>query len=537
MDGYRKSRALMATLTDRDRLEAKAKALLSSAALGDAKRFDYERRARKFAEALSIYRELGDKQGQAEVLIRLGNAARNIADFPAALDYLQEAEKLVEDFHDPILCRELSGQLLGVLMDLGDYSAALEYAKREWDLASKTDDSERRLMALNGIGCSHILLGEHEEGVARLREGIGFIDGIENEGRRGHLYAQALADLSEAFLKWGKPEEAFAYAEEGSKRASRIDHSPLVMLNSLYAGQAALALRKPALAIEKLQATVDLARRMGLKSQECHARVDLGNALAELGRHEEAFESYRTGHQIEKEIHVDKAVRRLEFHRARKEIEEAQRERENAERVLFTVLPKAIATRMTQGEARIAEEVPDVSVLFADLVGFNMMSTRMKPRQLLELLERVFSEFDRLTASFQLEKVKTIGDAYMAVGGALTASCDHLEQAARLAVEMVHAVERMSAESETKLAIRLGLHAGPAIAGVIGTDRLCYDLWGETVNLASRLESSGMDGRIHVSAEVAERLKGRFRLEPHGPVKLKGFGEMRTFLLGETNSV
>ena len=254
----------MATLTDRERLRAEAQALLSSAALGDAKRFDFERRARKFAEALSIYRELGDKQGQAEVLIRLSNTARNIADFPAALDYLHEAEKLVEDLSDPIVGRELSGQLLGVFMDLGDYPAALDYAKREWDQASKTDDSERRLMALNGIGCVRVLMGECEEGVAQLKESIGYIDGIANEGRRGHLYAQSIADLAEAFLKWGKPHEAFAYAEEGANRAARIDHSPLVMLNSMYAGQAALALHKPALAVEKLQTTVDLARRMGL---------------------------------------------------------------------------------------------------------------------------------------------------------------------------------------------------------------------------------------------------------------------------------
>ena len=527
----------MAAFTDRDRLRAEAQTLLSSAVHGDAKRFDFERRARKFAEALSIYRELGDRHGQAEVLIRLSNTARNIADFPAALDYLHKAEKLVEDLNDPVVGRDLSGQLLGVLMDVGDYPAALDYAKREWELASKTDDVERRLMALNGVGCSHVLLGEYEEGVARIKESIGYIDGVANEGRRGHLYAQSIADLAEAFLKWGKPQEALAYAEDGAKRAAGIDHSPLIMLNSMYAGQAALALRKPALAVEKLQATVDLASRMGLKSQECQARMDLGNTLADLGRHQEAFDSYRTGHQIEKEIHLDKAVRRLEFRRAQHEIEEARREKENAERVLFTVLPKAIATRMTQGEARIAEELPDVSVLFADLVGFTTMSTRMKPWELLELLERVFSEFDRLTASFQLEKVKTIGDAYMAVGGALTTSSDHLEKAGRLAIEMVRAVERMSTESETRLAIRVGLHAGPAIAGVIGTNRLSYDLWGETVNLASRLESSGMAGRIHVSAQAAERLKGCFLFEPHGPVDLKGFGEMRTFFLGEKNSV
>ena len=527
----------MVALADREILRAEAQALLSSATLEKESGFDFERRARKLAKALFLYRELGDKRGQAEVLVKLGNTARNITDFPAALDYLHEAEKLVEDLGDPNLGRQLRGQLGAVLMDLGDYQAALAHANREWGLASKTDDPEARLSALNVMGCARVLLGEPEEGVARIKESIGYIDRIGDEGRRGHLYAQSMADLSEAFLKWGKPGDALAYAEEGAERAAQIDHLPLVMLNSMYAGQAALALRKPELAVEKLQATVNLASRMGLKSEECQARVTLGNALAELGRHEEAFESYRTGHQIEKEIRHDEATRRLAFKRAQQEIEEARRERENAERVLFTVLPQAIAIRMTRGEARIAEEVADVSVLFADLVGFTAMSTRTKPRELLELLERVFSEFDRLTASFHLEKVKTIGDAYMAVGGALTPSSDHLEKAARLAVEMVQAIEHISLEYGTRLAIRLGLNAGPAIAGVIGSNRLSYDLWGETVNLASRLESSGMAGRIHVSANVAERLKGRFLLEPRGSLDLKGFGEMRTFFLDEAKKV
>lgn len=514
----------------RDKQE-EAKALLSSAALGKATGFDFERRARKLAEALSIYRELGDKQGQVEALTRLGSTARNVADFAAALDHLHEAEKLVEDLGNPAASRDLNAQVGSVLMDLGDYQAALEQAEREWEFASQGDDPEARLMALNGIGCARVLLGEPEQGIAKIKESIRYIEDITDEARRGHLYSQSSADLAEAFLKWDKPDEALMHAEEGTQRAASIGHRPLIMLNSMYAGRAALALRKLDLALERLRSAVDLANGMGLRSQESQARLDLGKALAELGRHAEAFESYRAGHQLEKDIQLDKAARRLEFQRAQREIAKARQDRENAERVLFTVLPQAIAVRMTRGEPRIADEIPDVSVIFADLVGFTAMSTRTKPRELLELLDRVFSEFDRLTTSFQLEKVKTIGDAYMAVGGALTASPDHLENAARLAIEMVRAAGRLSPEPGTKLAIRIGLHVGPVIAGVIGSSRLSYDLWGETVNLASRLESSGAAGRICVSADVAQRLVPRFSFEPREPIRLKGFGEMRTFFL------
>ena len=245
----------------------------------------------------------------------------------------------------------------------------------------------------------------------------------------------------------------------------------------------------------------------------------------------QGLEAYRNGHLIERKIRRENAARQFEFNRAQKEIERSRREKENAERVLFSVLPRPIAARMTQGEARIAEEIGDVSVLFTDLVGFTAMSTRTPPGALLDILERIFAEFDRLTALHGLEKVKTIGDAYMAVGGALEASPRHLEQAARLGVDLVAAMKRIGADSNLDLAIRIGLHAGPVIAGVIGANRLSYDLWGETVNLASRLESSGAPGRIHVSGAVAERLRGAFAFEPRGTLELKGFGPTPTFFL------
>ena len=511
-------------------LAQKAEELFASASRRESG-FDFEQRARTLCNALALYRELGDREGQARVLVALGNTASNVADYAQAIDYLHEAEDLASELDDPVLSRKVRGQFFGVHLELGDFPTALVYAKREWDLASQSDDPENRLLALNGLGCVLASMGEHAQGVGKIEESLSYLDQFENEGRRAHIHAQSMADIADAYLKWGKPDQALRHAELGAEKAARIDHPPLVMLNSIYAGRAALALGNPALAVKKLELAVELAGQMGLKSQESHAHLELASALGGLGRHEEALESYRKGHRIEREFRRDDAARRLEFRRARKEIEDANREKQNAERVLFTVLPQAIATRMKEGEKRIADELRDVSLLFADLVGFTAMSTRINPQDLLGLLERIFSEFDLLTASFQLEKVKTIGDAYMAVGGALASAPDHLEKCARLALAMLPTVEQISADTGTKLAIRIGVHAGPAIAGVIGTNRLSYDLWGETVNFASRLESSGIPGRIHVSAIVAERLGQMFLLEPRGPISLKGFGELPTFFL------
>jgi class 3 adenylate cyclase len=511
-------------------LAARAREALAAAARSVAEG-NLEQRTRELLGALEIYRQLGDRRGEADALLKLGNNARNVADHLSALDHFQAAEGIIATLGDRELERELVGQMGAVLMDLGDHRAALELAERELRQALLDDDPQRRLIALNTTGCVLGMMGRHEEGVARILESVPYIDTIESEARRAHLHVQTLADLAEAHLSWGRPAQAFDYAERGAEGARRIEHQPLLMLNLMYAGQAALRLDRLAEAERLLRATAELAGRQKVRSQESQALIDLGNTLARLGRHAEAFESYRAGHRIERDIRLDRAARQLEFGRAQKEIERTRREKESAERVLFSVLPRAIAARMTRGESRIAEEIADVSVLFADLVGFTAFSTRKSPGELLVLLEDVFSAFDALTTRHRLEKVKTIGDAYMAVGGALEQGGDHLADAARLGLALIDEVRRIGVQAGMSLPIRIGLHAGPVVAGVIGSERLSYDLWGESVNLASRLESSGVAGRIHVSSAVAQRLAGRFTLERRGAVELKGLGAVETFFL------
>ena len=511
-------------------LEVRANSLLAEAT-ERMRAGNLEQHARLLGEALQLFHELGDPKAQTRTLLKLASAARNGADYHGALDYLAEAEALAANLDDPALHRELKGQLSSVYMELNDHDSALEIARAELEALSGETDPEQWLIALNTLGCVLVLRGQPEEGVARIKESLRFLEAIPKESRRSSMHAQSMADLAEAYLSWGKPAEALDYAEQAEAGARRIGSQPLVMLASMYAGKAALRLRKPELAVEKLRACVELARKGGLRTQQHQAMCELGSALAELGRHAEAFESYREGHRLEKEIRIDAAARRMEFDRARKQIERSRQEQESAERVLFSVLPQAIATRMTRGEGRIAEELSDVSILFADIVGFTALSTRTAPGDLLVLLEEIFSEFDRLTRQFQLEKVKTIGDAYMAVGGALSPLPGHLENAVRLGLALIAGVERIRTEKGMPLAIRIGLHAGPVVAGVIGENRLAYDLWGESVNLASRLESSGAPGRIHVSAAVAERLRGTFAVEPRGTIELKGFGPVTTFFV------
>lgn len=199
-------------------------------------------------------------------------------------------------------------------------------------------------------------------------------------------------------------------------------------------------------------------------------------------------------------------------------------------RLLLNVLPASIAEKLKQQTGIIAERFDDVSVLFADIVGFTHLSTRLAATQLLELLNGIFSGFDELASRYGLEKIKTIGDSYMVAGGLPDPHPDHLAAIAAMAVGMLEKV-RGTSFTLGELDLRIGLHTGSVIAGVIGIHKFNYDVWGDTVNTASRLESHGMPGRIHVSEVVRQRLAGRYVFESRGLVELKGRGPMNTFFL------
>lgn len=212
-------------------------------------------------------------------------------------------------------------------------------------------------------------------------------------------------------------------------------------------------------------------------------------------------------------------------------LEKLHTEQENSERLLLNVLPKPIAARLKEGQRVIADSFPDVSVMFADLVGFSRISADLTPSELVHLMNDVFSAFDHLAQYHGLEKIKTIGDAYMVAGG-LPVPCEgHTEAIARMGLAMIDTLEIFRKKYRRDLSLRVGLHVGPVVAGVIGTHKFTYDLWGETVNLASRMESHGVVGRVQLSEAAYERLRDTFDCEARGEVEVKGMGAMPTYLL------
>jgi class 3 adenylate cyclase len=208
-----------------------------------------------------------------------------------------------------------------------------------------------------------------------------------------------------------------------------------------------------------------------------------------------------------------------------------QLEEERSERLLLNVLPAPIAARLKAGEEVIADAFPEVTVLFADIVDFTRRSQRIGPAQVVAVLNELWSVFDQLAQRHGLEKIKTIGDAYMVAGGLLIPRPDHAQAVAEMALAIQEEVAGRADPSGQPLQVRIGIDTGPVEAGVLGTSKFSYDLWGDTVNTASRMESDGVAGCIQVTARTYQRLKDGYRFERRGPIPVKGKGELVTYLL------
>jgi len=214
-------------------------------------------------------------------------------------------------------------------------------------------------------------------------------------------------------------------------------------------------------------------------------------------------------------------------------LRQIEEERARSDRLLLNILPQPIADRLKNGESHIVNAFDEVTVMFADLVGFTPLSTQIPPTMVVRLLDQIFSAFDELADRHGLEKIKTIGDAYMAAAGLPFPHNDHAAATVSMALEMHETVKKFSHQWQRDLKMRIGICTGPVIAGIIGHNKFIYDLWGDTVNVASRMESHGMPDRTQVAKTTYEMLRDRFLFEERGTVEVRGKGPMKTyFLLG-----
>jgi class 3 adenylate cyclase len=232
---------------------------------------------------------------------------------------------------------------------------------------------------------------------------------------------------------------------------------------------------------------------------------------------------------LEKKRLRDLDQQHLEMLNKEKELLEV--EQLKTEKLMLNILPRPIADRLKRGEKNISGSYPDVTILFSDLVGFTKMSSQTSATDLVKLLNDLFSRFDKRADALGVEKIKTIGDAYMAVAGLPIPRPDHAALCAELALGMFEDLKAFNQENGKELDMRIGLNSGPVVAGVIGYTKFSYDLWGNTVNTASRMESTSKPGRVQVSPATYEAIKDQYILEDGGLMECKGLGEILTHLI------
>jgi guanylate cyclase len=207
------------------------------------------------------------------------------------------------------------------------------------------------------------------------------------------------------------------------------------------------------------------------------------------------------------------------------------REQERSERLLLNVLPREIAPRLKAGESPIADAYEHATVVFADIVGSTTLAEQLDAKELVALLNRIFSRFDLLAEAHGVEKIRTIGDNFMCVAGVPRRRADHAQAAARLALDMRAYVDELHADGEHQVDFRIGINSGPCVGGVIGLTKFVFDIWGDPVNTASRMESHGVPGRIHLSEATYELISEEFECDPRGTIEVRGKGAMRTWFL------
>ncbi|MGC1244923.1 MAG: adenylate/guanylate cyclase domain-containing protein, partial [Spirulinaceae cyanobacterium] len=211
--------------------------------------------------------------------------------------------------------------------------------------------------------------------------------------------------------------------------------------------------------------------------------------------------------------------------------EALREEQARSERLLLNILPKTIAEQLKHYEGSLAERFDEATVLFADIVEFTPISADVAPLELVSTLNQIFSCFDQLAEELGLEKIKTIGDAYMVAGGLPVPRADHVEAIADIALAMQKEIGRFKQENGKPFRLRIGINTGPVVAGVIGIKKFIYDLWGDTVNVASRMESQGAEGEIQVTEATYKRLQENYLFIHRGKVNIKGKGDMKTYWL------
>jgi class 3 adenylate cyclase len=519
---------------------------------------DYALALEYMGKALSLYEELGNKAGVARHLGNIGLVYQNLSDYALALECYGKALAIDEELGNKAGVAIHLGNVGNVYQNLSDYTHALEYYDKSLALAEELGNRAVMATHFGNIGVVHGKFSDYANALEYLGKALSLDEELGNKasvarhlGNIGAVYRN-LSDYANALEYLDK---ALSLDEELGNKAGVAEH--LGNIGSVYAEQNFDGY-DPVKAEEYLLKALSKFEDIGAKNYHYEAHKVLADFYERQGRKAEAYDHYKKYHELEKEVQSEeskKQAERLDYERKTAEREkriaveraESQARIEEQEKLLHNVLPPTIAERLLKKETFIADSYPSVSVLFMDLVGFTRIASIVPPKHLIYLLNSIFSAADNIMEQYGLEKIKTIGDAYMAVAGAPESQEDHAIRAASASIALLDRMNTLHIsipselgdiswiESIGEIGVRIGIHSGEAIGGVIGDKKFSFDLWGDAVNTASRMESHGEAGKIHCSAEFMRAVETvhtpSLRFIPRGEMEIKGKGKMRTYFL------
>jgi adenylate cyclase len=522
---------------------------------------DYPKALEYFGKALSIDEELGNKAGVAVWLGNIGNVHRNLSDYPKALEYYGKALSIAEYLGNKAGVAIHLGNIGLVYENLSNYLKALEYYGKALSIDEELVNKAGVAVWLGNIGNVHGTLSDYPKALEYYGKALSIAEYLGNKAgvatslsNIGTVHAD-LSDYPKALEYFGK---ALSIDEElGDKAGVAIRLGNIGTAYSTVEFEGFDAVKAEEFLLKALAICTEIGAKLRL--------VEYHKQLANLYKHEERWKEFayhlEKNITIEKEINIEEVKKQEAIREQQQEIElakaTADAKYQSTVELLHNVLPPTIANQILGGTKLIAEKLPSVSVLFADIVDFTKLSQRISAEELVEGLDTIFSSFDALAEKHGLEKIKTIGDAYMVVSGAPEPRADHAVAMAQFALEMVETINEFSSKATgEKIQLRIGIHSGEVVAGVIGKKKFQYDLWGDAVNTAARMESHGEAGRIHVSEDFRIAVETRLGTSPNedmvgivethggaslreldiqfiprGEIEIKGKGIMRTFFM------
>lgn len=490
-----------------------------------------------------------------------GVVASERGDYPEALDFLQRSVDLHQRIGDHLVVARTRSVLGKIHTMVGDYPSALALFRSTLDYFEQVNEKHSMAHTLTGIG--HVLngTGEHQKALESFERALA----LSIEVGDVTSIAGTRLNISSALLYLGDAEAAheelvvarglFAELADAARTAmidvnlsttfitlNRFDEARTTLANVDLASvtdpevrftyhQSTAALFEQAheydAAARSYNTMLDLAKTLGMRAHEARTHLQLRdlakkrNDFAAYVEHNDAYV------KINEEIKGAETARKMSLQDKQRELEVIARERERERSVLYSALPRAIANRVINGET-VNDQYDDAGVMFFDIAGFTVLSSTTPAASVVATLGSIFTRCDEICARHNVMKIKTIGDSYMAFA-------ENVQNLAAVAMEIRSSVFLWpdDASNGTPVQLRIGLHVGPVVAGVLGTERLQYDVWGDTVNVASRMESTGEPGKIHVSQDVVERLDHlldtSFTFIERGEIEVKGKGLMRTF--------